>query len=100
MNKLVKSCIAASGIMILSAGTAAWADYSDVRAFNEAQITLSQAIAAAESEQGGKAFEAGIDDDSFTPAYEVTVVKDNKVFDVRVDAKSGEVTGVREDYDD
>ena len=39
-------------------------------------------------------------DDSFKPAYQVTVVKDNRVFEVEVDAVTNAVIGSREDMDD
>jgi len=82
-------------------GTSAFAaDASDIRAMGEAKISLVDAIKAAESHQGGKAIEASLDDDSWKPAYEVSIVKDNRVFDVQVDAISGGVLGAREDLDD
>lgn len=81
-------------------GTAIAADASDIRLMNETKISLTQAIAAAEKSQGGKAIDASLDDDSFRPAYEVSVVTNNRVFDVQVDGVSGEVLGSREDLDD
>jgi uncharacterized membrane protein YkoI len=101
MKKMMKQTVAAGAVLMLSGiGAAAWADRDDVRALQEAKITLQQAIEAAISHHGGQAYEASIDDDSFSPAYEVSVVKDNRVFDIRVDAVTGEVSGVREDHDD
>jgi uncharacterized membrane protein YkoI len=58
-----------------------------------------QAIQAAETAQGGQAYEAGIDDDSFKPEYEVSIVRDDRRYDVRVDAVTGEVKGAHEDRD-
>lgn len=86
----------------LMASAAYAADKSDLNAFNKTSISLTQAIAAAESHHAGsRALDAGIDDDGFKPAYEVTVVdKDNRFFDVQVDGVTGEVTGSREDLDD
>lgn len=81
-------------------GAAIAADAEDLKVFSEAKISLVKAIEVAERHQGGKAIDAGIDDDSFTPAYEVSVVKDARVYDVRVDAVNGTVVGVREDKDD
>lgn len=72
----------------------------ELKAAADAKISLTQAIQAAEAHQGGKAIEASIDDDSFSPAYEVSVAKDDRVFDVQVDAVSGKVLGAREDKDD
>lgn len=79
---------------------AAHADRDDLRRLAETKISLTEAIAIAEKKQGGKAFEAGIDDDSFTPGYEVHVAVGEQVFEVSVDGVTGEVRGVREDRDD
>ena len=85
---------------VIGTASIALADREDLRLAAEAKISLIQAIQAAEKDQGGKAIEANLDDDSFKPAYEVNIVKDNRIFDVQVDAVTGEVTGVREDLDD
>lgn len=76
------------------------ADPEDVRALGEAKVSLVEAIQAAEAAQGGRAYEAGIDDDSFKPEYEISVVSGDRVYDVRVDALTGSVLGAREDRDD
>lgn len=93
-----------TGSAVLAAGLAwagfAFADREDVSALKESKITLVQAIQAAESHQGGQAYEAGIDDDSFKPEYEVSVVRDDRTYDVRINAVTGEVLGSREDRDD
>jgi len=78
----------------------AYADRDDARRIQEASITLVEAIQAAEAHQGGKAFDAQIEDDSFSPEFEVTILADGRIFDVRVDAKTGDVIGSREDLDD
>ncbi|MDO6477315.1 PepSY domain-containing protein [Alteromonas sp. 1_MG-2023] len=98
MQNAIKNFIIPATLILASAGASA--DNDDIRAFHEAKITLQQAIEAAVKHHGGQPFEASIDDDSFSPAYEVSVVKRSRVFDIRVDALSGEVTGIREDYDD
>ena len=87
-------------LVITAFATNALADAEDVKAASEAKISLVQAIQAAEKHQGGKAIDASIDDDSFTPTYEVSVVKDAKLYDVRIDAVSGGVLNTREDKDD
>ncbi len=97
MKTFIISTIAATSLF---AGAALAADASDIRLLNETKISLIQAIEAAQSNVGGKAIDAGLDDDSFKPAYEVTVIKDDRVFDVQVDGVTGEVTGSREDLDD
>ena len=60
---------------------------------------MVQAIQAAETHQGGQAYEASIDDDSFRPEYEVSVLREDRTYDVRINAVTGEVLGSREDRD-
>jgi uncharacterized membrane protein YkoI len=83
-----------------AAAAAARADQEDLRLFSEAKVMLTQAIATAEQHLGGQAIGAKLDDDSFKPAYEVTIVKDDRVYDVQVDAVTNAVLGSREDTDD
>lgn len=78
----------------------AFADKEEMAMLAEAKISLTEAIALAEKHLGGKATSASIDDDSFTPTFEVSVTKDGKLFDVQVDGVKGTVTGSREDLDD
>lgn len=102
MRPLNKTLLA-MGALAATAGlsTASLAgDREDLRLLSEAKVSLVNAIQAAEKHQGGRAIEGSLDDDSFRPAYEVTVVKDNRFYDVQVDAVSGEVLGAREDIDD
>src|SRR3712207_3195775 len=82
-----------------SAAAAARADQEDLRLVSEAKVVLTQAIATAEQPLGGQAIGAKLDDDSVKPAYEVTIVKDNRVFDVYVDAVTNAVLGSRENLD-
>lgn len=91
---------AATLFFAVSAEVLTGADLNDIKLLTETKITLAQAIHQAEKKQGGQAIEASLDDDSFKPAYEVSIVRDGKVFDVQVDALSGEVLGAREDVDD
>ncbi len=91
---LLVSALIATPVMAFAA------DRSDIRLLAETKISLVQAIQAAEKHQSGKAIDASLDDDSFKPAYEVSVVKDDRIFDVQVDGVTGEVLGAREDIDD
>ena len=83
-----------------AAATAARADQEELDLFLQAKVMLTQAIATAEQHLGGRAIGAKLDDDSFKPAYEVTVIKDNRVYDVQVDTVTNAVLGSREDPDD
>lgn len=101
MLSISRSTIATTAFLALTAiSTSAFADREDIRLLSETKISLIEAIQAAEKHQGGKAYEASIDDDSFSPAYEIGVIRDTTIYDVRVDAVTGKVIGAREDIDD
>jgi uncharacterized membrane protein YkoI len=63
----------------------------ELRLFSQARISLSEAIKAAEQETGGKAMEADLDDESSAVQFEIETVKDGKVYEVKVDGKTGAV---------
>ena len=95
-----RTLISATAIGGLATAGVALADIDDARALNEADISLVAAILAAEDATQGKAFDAQIEDDSFSPEFEISVLADGKVYDVTVDGVTGEVTSTREDHDD
>jgi len=100
MKRPTKPAVLSVAFAGLLAAAAALADREDIRQLGETKISLSDAIGIAERHQNGRAFEAGIDDDSFTPVYEVTVVTtDGKVYELDVDGVTGEIRNVREDHD-
>lgn len=82
---------------LLFGAAAAHADMDDIEAMKKAEISLSDAIDAAEKATGGKAYSASIDDDSDTPQYEVNTFTGDKTYESKVDAASGEVTDTHED---
>src|SRR5688500_17036022 len=102
MNDTFRILLAATAVAGVTgaAATAARADQEELDLFLQAKVMLTQAIATAEQHLGGRAIGAKLDDDSFKPAYEVIVVKDNRVYDVQVDAVTNAVLGSREDPDD
>ena len=101
MNNTLRILLGAAAVAgAMGAAPAARADQEDLRLFSEAKVLLTQAIATAEKYLDGQAIGAKLDDDSFKPAYQVTVVRDNRVFDVQVDAVTNAVIGSREDMDD
>ncbi|MBL27885.1 MAG: hypothetical protein CMM50_10105 [Rhodospirillaceae bacterium] len=61
--------------------------------------TLSDAIATAEQDIGGKAIEAGIDDENAVPLFEIEVAKNNTIKRVYVDGTSGEIAAGPADED-
>ena len=79
---------------------AAIADRDDIRALADTKISLIEAIEIAQAHQGGIAYEAKLDDDSFSPEYEVDVVANDTIYEVTVDGVTGEVRKVKEDHDD
>jgi uncharacterized membrane protein YkoI len=62
-------------------------------ALMNSRITLSQAIATAEQQSGGKAFDAGVDVDHGKPRVVVETSGPKGVQTVMVDADSGQVVG-------
>lgn len=71
----------------------------DVRFLADTRITLVDAVEAAQRHSGGRAVEARLDPDSFEPAYEISLVRDGRIFDIQVDGISGEILDYREDTD-
>ena len=102
MNDTFRILLAATAVAGVTgaAATAARADQEELDLSLQAKVMLTQAIATAEQHLGGRAIGAKLDDDSFKPAYDVTVIKDNRVYDVQVDAVTNAVLGSREDRDD
>lgn len=91
-------------LLILGAGNAANAadhqDQSEAQIMQTAKVSLAQAITTAERQTGGKAFDAGVDNENGTPRITVTVVGANGVQTVLIDPASGGVTGTRAGSDD
>lgn len=78
------------------AGTAFAADHSERReetALQNAKVTLPQAIAIAEQQTGGKAFDAGVDIKHAHTGIAVETNGPKGVQTVIVDAQSGQVVG-------
>src|SRR5258707_9194557 len=66
----------------------------EVAAIVNAKTSLAQAIAAAEQQSGGKAIDAGLENENGAMAFAVDVAKDNTVQKVLVDLQSGKVLKV------
>src|SRR5688572_20914441 len=99
MNTSLKSfavCAAISGLLFSGV---ALADKNEAKRLSEAKISLTEAIAIAEKNQGGEAYDASLDTDGMGLNYEVDVAVGDKTFEVNVDAVSGEVGKVKEDRD-
>lgn len=104
MAKLLKLA-AFSAVMAMTTPALAGSDLAEIQAIKEAQVSLVQAVQAAEKEHNGRAMQAEIEakrrSDRAEIFYEVKVLAgDGKVFDVIVDARSGKVISSREDIYD
>jgi uncharacterized membrane protein YkoI len=100
MQTTTKFYVLLAAIFGLMLSGTAIADRDDIRALSETRISLIEAIEIAQAHQGGIAFEAKLDDDSFTPEYEVDVVFEDRFYEITIDGVSGEVRKVKEDDDD
>ncbi|VUD69335.1 hypothetical protein TDB9533_04702 [Thalassocella blandensis] len=80
----------------ISVAALSFADEDEVKLLAQTEITLQQAIDAAVAHQGGQAYEAELEDDSFDVEYEVKVINNGQRYKITVDGKSGEVKRVRE----
>lgn len=91
---------AIAAVSATAVGTAAYAMENDAMAIIHAKIPLTQAITTAEQHVQGKASKAEYEKTAAGWAYDVEVVQQNKVFDVKVDANSGMVIASNEDQAD
>ena len=85
---LAAALVVAGGATAFAAQTAG----NDALAVNQATVTLTQAIAAAEQQAGGRASKAEYEHSKAHGwVYDVEVVLGAQVFDVKVDAQKGTV---------
>ena len=79
--------------LVVTGGATAFAARTvenDALSINQATVTLTQAIAAAEQQAGGRASKAEYEHSKTHGwVYDVEVVSGAKVFDVKVDAQKG-----------
>ena len=101
MNRNQKASFAIIAVAAI-AGTA----YATTTIENDAQLavhaktSLGQAVAIAEQHAKGRAARAEIEQSDKGLVYEVEVVAGPKVFDIEIDATTGEVIKVSEDGND
>jgi uncharacterized membrane protein YkoI len=79
---------------LAQAGESKEKEAKELQLFSQAKISLTEAIKAAEQKTGGKALEAELDDESDTVQFEIEVLKDGKIHEVKVDGKTGLVLKV------
>jgi uncharacterized membrane protein YkoI len=102
MSKQHNKFLTALFATVIIAGTANLAQASEskekeakeLQLFSQAKISLTDAIKAAEHKTGGKAMEAEVDDESSTVQFEIEVLKDGKVHEVKVDGITSKVLKV------
>ncbi|CAA9889301.1 conserved exported hypothetical protein [Candidatus Methylobacter favarea] len=98
-NKILTAMLAAAvmtgaAVNAAQAGESKEKEAKELTLFSQAKISLTEAIRAAEKKTGGKAMEAEVDEESNTVQFEVETVKDGKVYEVKVDGKTGSVLKV------
>lgn len=91
---LLAAAVVALGATALAAQAA---HDNDALPIQQAKISLSQAVAAAEQHVHGLASRAEFERDQKGWVYDVEVVQGVKVFDVKVDANQGGVISTTED---
>jgi uncharacterized membrane protein YkoI len=103
----MKRMIVISGIAVAAIGIGMGGDAladteksDDAAAMLAAKVTLTDAIATAEKEAGGKAIEAGMDDQDGTVFIAVSVAQGEKVQKVLIDPQTGKVVKVGAKEDD
>lgn len=84
--------IGAIGAMALAGTTDAFANAAeDKMLLEKADLTLRDAIEKAEAHQNGEAVDAEIDNEKGVTVFEVTVLSGDTLYDIVIDAKSGDV---------
>jgi uncharacterized membrane protein YkoI len=79
---------------VAEAGESKEKEAKELALFSQAKISLTEAIKIAEQNVGGKAMEAELDDESNTIQFEIEILKDGKIHEVKVDGKTGKVLKV------
>jgi uncharacterized membrane protein YkoI len=102
MNTYRKNMMSIAIALLLSGATLSEARAShaeDLKSLQTAKISLSDAVGIAENAQSGTAIEADLDQENGKTVYDVTVVKDQKFYELRIDAETGDVLHIAEDKD-
>ncbi|MEZ5830739.1 MAG: PepSY domain-containing protein [Dongiaceae bacterium] len=93
--------IAAAGLILAATGEArAEQSGNDAQQIKQAKISLTEAVAAAESKTGGRASKAEFERAEEGWVYDVEIVAGEVVSDVHVDAGTGTILSVSDDVVD
>ena len=96
LSKHTETALFATALLFTASASALAAGAGEAKeqtALLATQVTLSQAIATAEQQTGGKAYDAGVDADHGKPRIVVETNGPKGVQTVIVDAQSGAVVG-------
>ena len=99
-RKIYMAALAALSATTIGTAYAAKSADNDALAISGATISITQAVTAAEQHVGGKASRAEYERHKGQWVFDVEVVKDTKVMDVKVDPVSGNVIAATEDKTD
>lgn len=99
-RKFYLTALAALSAATISSAYAAKSAENDALAVATAKVSLTQAVTAAEQHVGGKASRAEYEHRKGQWVFDVEVVKDRKVMDVKVDPTNGKVIAASEDKAD
>ena len=99
-RKFYLAALAALSATAIGSAYAAKSAENDALAISGAMIGMTQAVTAAEQYVGGKASKAEYEHHKGKWVFDVEVVKDKKVMDVKVDPMSGKVIAATEDKAD
>lgn len=99
-RKIYLAVLAALSAAAIGSAYAAKSAENDALAITGAKIGLTEAVTAAEQHVGGKASKAEYEHHKGQWVFDVEVVKDKKVMDVKVDPTSGKVLSAIEDKAD
>lgn len=92
MKKLVAFTAAAT----VALSSAAFA-MSDKDLLAKTTLSLSDAVAAAEKNQAGKAIEADLTEEKDTPVWEIKLLNGDQEFDVKVNGATGTIIESKKD---
>lgn len=99
-RKSYLAALAALSMVAIGSAHAAKSVENDALAVTTAKIGMTQAVTAAEQHVGGKASRAEYERHKGQWVFDVEVVKDKKVMDVKIDPTSGKVVAMTEDKTD
>jgi uncharacterized membrane protein YkoI len=72
---------------------------TDIRPFQSAKLSLTDAIHTAQQQQKGKALEVKFEMWNGQPAYFIRTSEDHRIWEGRINANSGQLIGQRRTYD-